>query len=56
MALGNPGKIVGMMWDEKQKRWVFVEAAAGLGATPSPWPALGLVAVTATCVWLLLKP
>ncbi len=27
-GLGNPGKIVGMMWDERLKRWVFVEAAA----------------------------
>jgi len=31
MALGNPGKIVGMMYDERRKRWVPVEAAAGLG-------------------------
>lgn len=28
VGLGNPGKIVGMMWDERLKRWVFVEAAA----------------------------
>lgn len=31
MALGNPGKLVGMMYDERRRRWVPVEAAAGLG-------------------------
>lgn len=29
--LGNPGKLVGMMYDERRKQWVPVEAAAGLG-------------------------
>lgn len=29
--LGNPGKLVGMMYDERRRRWVPVEAAAGLG-------------------------
>ena len=31
MALGNPGKLVGLMYDERRHRWVPVEAAAGLG-------------------------
>lgn len=52
--LGNPGKIVGMMWDEKQKRWVWVEAAAGVDS-PSPWPILALVGVFGACVWMLRR-
>lgn len=54
--LGNPGKIVGMMQDPKTKRWVFVEAAAGMGEEPaggpSPWPLVMLLGVGATCWWL----
>ncbi len=30
-TLGNPGKIIGLMFDEHSRQWVPVEAAAGLG-------------------------
>lgn len=56
MALGNPGKLVGMMLDPKTKKWVFVEAAAGLGEDPamgqSLVPIVMLAGIAATCVWL----
>ena len=52
MALGNPGKIVGMMWDEKQKRWVWVEAAAGLGDSGS---ALVWLLAAGFLAWRLLR-
>jgi hypothetical protein len=54
--LGNPGKLVGMMQDPKTKKWVFVEAAAGLGEDPamgqSLVPLFMLAGIAATCVWL----
>ena len=54
--LGNPGKLVGRMLDPKTKKWVFVEAAAGMGEEPattqSAWPLIGLIGVAAACVWL----
>lgn len=32
MALGSPGKLVGITWDPKLRQYVMVEAAAGLGS------------------------
>lgn len=55
MALGNPGKVVGMMWDEKAKRWVWVEAAAGVDSG-SALPMLGLIGVVGVCIWLWNRP
>lgn len=56
-ALGNPGKFVGFMYDEKKRAWIPVEAAAGMGqdgqSSLLPWVAL--TAVVLTCLWLLRK-
>lgn len=54
--LGNPGKLVGMMLDPKTNKWVFVEAAAGMGEDPasdkSGLALVGLIGIGAICVWL----
>ena len=34
MALGSPGKSVGMAWSPKRKRWEMVEAMAGAVGNP----------------------